>query len=60
MFNNPTVNGEPVTVLRVLGEKDRPVEGKLGASVRGANVLVQYPDGEEGYVRMEKIHEGAK
>lgn len=42
------VRGERVTFI---GEHDHPVSGTLGATVDGANMLVEYPDGERGYVR---------
>lgn len=52
---NPTVRGEPVTILQAGGEKST---GVLGATVRGADVLVEYPGGEQGYVRESDITEG--
>lgn len=58
-FNNPTVRGERVTILgqHQDADKDRSV---LGAANDGANVLVEYPDGERGYVSEDQINEAAE
>jgi hypothetical protein len=54
-YNNPTVRGEKVIIL---GFDETPQPGVLGAVVDGAHILVQYPDGESGYVRESDIREG--
>lgn len=58
-FNNPTVRGERVTILgqHQDADKDRSV---LGSAIDGANVLVEYPDGERGYVSEDQINEAAE
>lgn len=57
-FIDPMVRGEHVYIIRVLNEGNRPRPGALGASTPGANVLVEYPGGEQGYVPMSEITEG--
>lgn len=54
-FKNPQVRGESVEILDPNGT---PTKGVLGATVDGANILVRYPDGEQGYVRESDIDEG--
>lgn len=54
-FKKPMVRGEQVTILDASGN---PTKGVLGATVEGADILVQYPDGEQGYVSESDIYEG--
>jgi hypothetical protein len=48
------VRGESVNIIATHTD-DQKVRGVLGATVDGANVLVEYPDGEQGYVREDQI-----
>jgi hypothetical protein len=52
-FERPMVRGEEVAIIR---QDERPQEGVLGATV--GDVLVRYPDGEQGYVSESDITEG--
>lgn len=52
-FKNPTVRGEPVTVI---GPKP---QGFTGLGHRDGELLVIYPDGEQGAVRESDIRESA-
>jgi hypothetical protein len=56
-YNNPTVRGEKVMII---GFDETPQTGVLGAVVDDARILVQYPDGERGYVRESDIIEEDK
>lgn len=52
------VRGEAVTVIEVGVPPMARSGSTLGAVVKEATTLVQYPDGEYGYVKPEEVSDG--
>jgi hypothetical protein len=51
-FNDPQVRGEPVIII------GRKPDGWRGLGANSGDILVIYPDGEQGAVPLEMITEG--